>query len=162
MGNRLAHVPVFLRRSGRVELLELETAVDDRLEQVQRSDRVRHHCFVRSVPRLADVCLRAEMEDVWAIACLAQVLHQVVDRRLIGEIGEVNVELSAEMPDVVQRAARRRSDERVHRCVERHEGFGQVRAHEAVSARDQACSLAEVVAVLRTKRGQRFVRPGRV
>ena len=60
----LAHVAVLLRGARGVELLELEAVVDDRLQQVERADRVRHHRLVRPVPRLADVRLRAEVEDV--------------------------------------------------------------------------------------------------
>ena len=55
----LAHVSVLLRRPGGVELLELEPVVDDRLQQVERPDRVRQDGLVRAVPRLADVRLRA-------------------------------------------------------------------------------------------------------
>ena len=60
----VAHVAVLLRGAGGVELLELEAGVDDRLQQVERADRVRHHRLVGPVPRLADVRLGAEVEDV--------------------------------------------------------------------------------------------------
>ena len=69
--DRLVDVAVLLRRAGGVELLELEPVVDDRLEQVERADRVRHHRLVRAVPRLADVRLRAEMEDVRLVGRVA-------------------------------------------------------------------------------------------
>jgi hypothetical protein len=67
VGDGLAHVPVLLRGAGGVELLDLEPVVDDRLEQVERAERVRRHRLVGPVPRLADVRLRAEVEDVWAV-----------------------------------------------------------------------------------------------
>ena len=67
----LAHVAVLLRGAGGVELLELEAPVDDRLEQVERADRVRHHRLVGPVPRLADVRLCAEVEDVRLVGRVA-------------------------------------------------------------------------------------------
>ena len=72
----LADVAVLLRGAGGVELLELEAVVDDRLQQVERADRVRHHRLVRPVPRLADVRLRAEVEDVRA--CRAPVSNSLI------------------------------------------------------------------------------------
>ena len=88
VGDRLADVSVLLRGAGRVELLELEVVVDDRLEQVERPDGVRQDRLVRPVPRLADVRLRAEVEDVRLVRALLEVTHQIVDRRLVGEVGE--------------------------------------------------------------------------
>ena len=60
----LADVAVLLGRARRVELLQLEPVVDDRLQQVERADDVGDRRLVRPVPRLADVRLRAEVEDV--------------------------------------------------------------------------------------------------
>ena len=71
VGDVVADVAVLLGRAGRVELLELEPPVDDRLEEVERPDRVRHHRLVRAVPRLADVCLGAEVEHVRPVGRLA-------------------------------------------------------------------------------------------
>ena len=63
----LADVPVLLRRPGGVELLDLELPVDDRLQEIQRPEHVRGDGLVRPVPGLADVRLRAEVEDVRAV-----------------------------------------------------------------------------------------------
>ena len=97
--DRLADVAVLLRRAGRVELLELDAVVDDRLQQVERPDRVRHHGLVRAVPRLADVRLRAEVEDVGLVGRRHEVVaDQIVDRRLVGEVGEDDAQLPCRWP----------------------------------------------------------------
>ena len=100
--------------------------VDDRLEQVQRADRVRYHRFVWAVPRLADMGLCAEMEDVRLVGRVEQLPDEVVDRRLVRQICEVHLELLAQRGDVVQRTAGRRAHERVHVCVELNERIGEV------------------------------------
>ena len=133
----LADVAVLLRRARGVELLDLQAVVDDRLEQVQRADRVRHDRLVRPVPALADVGLRAQVEDERAIVLLGQVADQVVDRGAVGQVGEVDLQRVAQVADVVQRAARGRAHERVDVGAERDERFGQMRAHEAVRAGDE-------------------------
>ena len=138
VGDGLADVPVLLRRPGGVELLELEPGVDDGLQQVQRPEHVRRDGLVRPVPRLADVRLGAEVEDVRPIGRgVLQLANEVVDRRAVGEVREVDLEPVAQVADVVQRAARGRADERVHRRAELDERVRQVRAHEAVGARDE-------------------------
>ena len=138
IGDGLAHVPVLLGRSGRVELLELEARVHDRLQQVQRPEHVRGDRLVRAMPRLADVSLRAEVEDVRPVVRrVPQLTHEVVDRRAVGEVCEVDLQAAAEVADVVQRAARRCADERVDGRAELDERVGEVRAHEAVGARDE-------------------------
>ena len=155
--DRLAHVAVLLRRAGGVELLELDAVVDDRLQQVERPDRVRHHGLVRAVPRLADVRLRAEVEDVRLVGRLREVAHQVVDRRLVGQVGEDDAQLPAQVADVVQRARRGRAHERDHVGVELDERLGQVRAHEAVGAGDEARAAGVGIAELRL--AERRARP---
>ena len=127
--------------------------VDDRLQQVERADRVRHHRLVRAVPRLADVGLRAEVEEVRLVGRLLQVAHQVVDRRLVGQVGEDDaLEPAAQVADVVQRARRGGAHEGDHVGAELDERVGQVRAHEAVGAGDEAraafVDVAEVAAEL--------------
>jgi hypothetical protein len=84
-------VAVLLRGARRVELLELEPPVDDRLEQVERADRVRHHRLVGPVPRLADVRLRTEVEDVRPVGRLLQLPDEVVHGRLVREVREVDL-----------------------------------------------------------------------
>ncbi len=162
MRDGLAYVAVLLRCPRGGELLELEPVVDDGLQQVQRPEGVRHHGLVRAMPRLADVRLRAEVEDVGTVVQLAQLSDQVVDGRLVGEIGEVDDQLPVEVADVVQRAARGRAHEGVNVRVEGDERLRQVRAHEAVRSRDQAGSSCEEVAVVAAQRGQRLIRPGGV
>ena len=151
VGDRLADVPVLLRGSRGVELLDLELEVDDRLQEVERSEDVRRDGLVRPVPRLADVRLGAEVEDVRPIRRrLLELADEAVDRDLVREVGEVHLDPAPELPDVVERAARRRADERVHRGAELDERLGQVRAHEAVRAGDDdgaaAVDVSELVA----------------
>ncbi len=135
VGDALADVAVLLRGARGVELLELEPGVDHRLEEVQRPEDVRRDRLVRAVPRLADVRLRAEVEDERAVGGgVAQLAHEVVDRRPVGEVGEVDLQPVAEVPDVVQRAARGGPDERVDVGPELDQRVRQMRAHEAVGA----------------------------
>src|SRR5205085_11219725 len=142
----LARVPVLLGGAGGVELLELEPVVDDRLEQVERADGVRHYRLVRPVPRLAHVRLGAEVEDVRAVARrVAELADEVVDGGAVGEVGEVNLHAVAQVPDVVQGAARSGAHEGVDAGVEVNERLGQVRAHEAVGAGDEDGAAAEDV-----------------
>ena len=152
VGDVLTDVPVLLRCAGGVELLEVEAPVDDGLEQVERPDRVRHHRLVRTVPRLSDVRLGTEVEEVRPIRRVLELTDEVVDRRPVGQVGEMDLEAVAEVPDVVQRAARRRAHERVHVRAELDERIGQVRPHEAVGAGDErgaaAVNVAEVGAKL--------------
>ena len=159
----LAHVAVLLRGAGGVELLQLQAPVDDRLEQVQRPDRVRHHRLVGAVPRLTHVRLRAEMEDVRLVRDrVAQLLDQVVDRRLVGQVGELHLQPVAQVRDVVQRATRGRTHERVHVGADLDERIRQVRAHEAVGTRDEHGAAAVDVAELATKVGEGVLGPDRV
>ena len=158
----LAHVAVLLRRAGRVELLQLQPVVDDRLEEVEGADRVRHHGLVRSVPRLPDMRLRAEVEDVGTVRRLQQLPDEVVDRRAVGQVGEVDPDPAAVRPDVVQRAARGRADERVHMSAERDERIREVRAHESVRPRDERRPAVEEVSELRAQLLDRSIGPDRV
>jgi hypothetical protein len=132
----VAHVAVLLRRPRGVELLELEPPVDHGLQEVERADGVGHHGLVRAVPRLAHVRLCSEVEDVRPVGSVADLPHEIVDRRAVGEIGEVDLELAPQVPDVVERSARRRPHEGVDVRAERDERVRQVRAHEPVGARD--------------------------
>jgi hypothetical protein len=160
VGDGLVHVAVLLRRAGGVELLQLEPVVDDRLQEVQRADGVRHHRLVGAVPRLADVRLGAEVENVRPVVGLEQVLDEVVDGRLVGEIGEVDAHPVAKVADVVERAARGGAHEGVDVGVELGQGLGQVRAHEAVGARDHARPAAEGSGEITPQLVERVVRPG--
>ena len=110
--DRLADVAVLLRGARGVELLELEAVVDDRLEQVERPDDVRHHRLVRPVPGLADVRLGAEMEDVRPVR-RRRAGRGRGSRPRCGRSGRRTSTVSAvaEVADVVQRAARGRADE---------------------------------------------------
>ena len=129
--------------------------VDDRLEQVERADRVRHHGLVRAVPRLADVRLRAEVEDVRLVGRRHEVVaDQVVDRRLVGQVGEDDAQPVLQVADVVQRARRGRAHEGDHVGVQVDERLGQMRAHEAVGARDEAGAAGVVLAELRLQSGR--------
>ena len=93
------------------------------------------------MPRLADVRLGAEVEDVGAIGSgVLQLADEVVHRRAVGEVCEVDLEPGAEVPDVVQRAARRRANECVDVRSELDECVREVRAHEAVGAGDEDCA----------------------
>jgi hypothetical protein len=102
------------------------------------------------------------VEDVRLVGRLDELAHQQVDRMLVGQVGEVDFQLIADLPDVVQRAARGRAHERVDAGPERDEALGQVRAHEAVGAGDEHRPVAvegpEVLAQLR----ERLLRPDRV
>jgi hypothetical protein len=73
-----------------------------------------------------DVSLRAEVEDVRLVRRLAQLPHEEVDRSLIGEIGEVDLEPRSKVPDVIEGAARRRAHEGVDRRAELDERIGQM------------------------------------
>ena len=89
------------------------------------------------MPRLADVRLGAEVEDVGPVGRLLQLADEVVDRGAVGEVGELDVDPRAEVPDVVQRAARRGADEGDDVRAELDERVREVRAHEAVGAGDE-------------------------
>ena len=90
--------------------------------------------------------LRAEVEEVRPVGRgVPQLAHEVVDRRPVREVGEVDLEPVAQVPDVVEGAARGRADERVHGRSELDERVRQVRAHEAVGACDEnRSSLVDV------------------
>ena len=75
--------------------------------------------------------LRAEVEDVRAVGRALQLADEVVDRRPVGEVGEVHLQALAQVPDVVQ-PARVRPHEGVHGRAELDEGVREVRAHEPV------------------------------
>ena len=153
VGDVVADVPVLLRRAGGVELLELEPPVDDRLQQIERPDRVRHERLVRPMPRLTDVGLRAEMEDVRLVGCTLQLTDEIVDRGAIREVGEMHLELSAAVTDVVERAARGRANEGVDVGAERDQRLGEVRPHESVGTGDEHRATAVDVAEVAAQRG---------
>ena len=98
--------------------------------------------------------LRSEMEEVRPVLRLREVAHQVVDRRLVGEVREDHAQPPLQVADVVQRARRGGAHERDHVGVELDEGLGQVRAHEAVGARDQAGPARIGVADLAAQGGE--------
>ena len=163
VGDALAHVAVLLRGAGRVELLQLQPPVDDRLEQVQRPDRVRHHRLVGPVPRLAHVRLGAEMEDVRLVRDrVPQLLDQIVDRRLVGQVGELHLQPAAQVRDVVERPTRGRTHERMHVGADLDQRIRQVRTHETVSARDQHRAARVDVAELATQVSEGVLGPDRV
>ncbi len=157
--DRVARVAVLLRRARGVEALELELVVEDRLEEVERADDVRHHRLVRPVPGLADVSLGAEVEDVRLVRGLLQLADEVVDRRAVGEVGELDDHPLAQVADVVERAARRRADEGDDVRAELDERFREVRAHEAVGAGDEHRAPFVYVAELAPQVGDRGLRP---
>ena len=113
------------------------------------------------MPRLADVRLRAEVEDVRLVGRLAQLADEEVDRRLVGEVGEVHLELLAQVPDVVERAARGRAHERVDVRAELDERLGQVRAHEAVGAGDEHRASVVELGEVGSQARERFLVPDR-
>ena len=158
--NRLAHVAVFLGRAGRVELLELEPGVDDRLQQVQRAERVRHHRLVRAVPRLAHVRLRAEVEHIGLVGGFTQLAHQEVHRGLVREICEMHLQAVAQVPDVVQRPAGCGTHESVDVRTQRDQCVGQMRAHEAVRTGDESRAPFVELAEVGTKLSERLFGPG--
>src|SRR5205823_5204139 len=111
----------------------------------------------------ADVGLRAEVEHIRAVGgCVAELADEVVDGGAVGEVGEVNLHAVAQVPDVVQGAARGGAHEGVDAGVEVNERLGQVRAHEAVGAGDEDGPAAEDVNELAAQGGQRVVGPRRV
>jgi hypothetical protein len=141
----LVHVPVLLGRSGRVELLELELPVDDRLQEVQRAENVGGDRLVGPVPRLAHVGLRAEVEHVRPVGRVLELADEVVDRGAVGQVGEVNLEAVAEVADVVERAARVGADEGVDRRAQLDQGVCEMRTHEPVRPGDEnGASLVDV------------------
>ena len=138
LGDGLADIAVLLGGARGVELLELEADVHHGLQQVERAEHVRGDGLVGAVPRLADVGLGAEVEDVRPVGGrLLQLADQVVDGRSIRQVGEVHLQAVAQVPDVVQGAARGCADESVHVRAELDEGIGEMGAHEAVGSGDE-------------------------
>jgi len=71
--------------------------------------------------------LRAEMEHVRAVWSRHEVVaNAMVDRRLVGQVGEHDRQFVPAVPDVVERAGGRRTDECDDVRTERDERFGQV------------------------------------
>jgi hypothetical protein len=124
--HRLVDVAVLLRGAGRGHLGGLEAVVDDRLEQVQGADHVRHDGLVRPVPRLAHVRLGCEMEDVRAIRLPGELAYDPVDRMPVGEVAPMDGQVCAQVRKVVERAARRRADERMDVGADPDERLGEV------------------------------------
>src|SRR6266516_2101118 len=83
------------------------------------------------------------MEDVRLVRRVQQLLDEVVDRGLVGQIGEMHAQTVAQRADVVQRAAGGGAHEGMHVRVEMHECLRQVRAHEAVGPGDETRSAGE-------------------
>jgi hypothetical protein len=108
------------------------------------------------------VRLRAEVEDVRLVGRLEQFPNEVVDRRLVREVGEVHLDVLAQAADVVQCAARRRAHEGVDVRIEVDQRLRQVGAHEAVGAGDETRPTREELAVVVAQFGERVVRPGGV
>ncbi len=82
--------------------------------------------------------LRAEMEQVRLVRRLLQVAHQVVDRGLVGQVGEDDAEPPAQVADVVERARGGCAHEGDHVRVELDERVREMGAHEPVGAGDEA------------------------
>ena len=95
--------------------------------------------------------LRAEVEHVRPVGRLAELANEVVDRRAIGEVGEVDLQPFAKVPDVVERAARVRAHEGMDGGSQVDEGVRQVRAHEAVGSGDENGAALIDVAELTAK-----------
>ena len=71
--------------------------------------------------------LRSEMEHVRPVGdAVPELLDEVIDRGPVGEIREMHLQAVAEMPDVVQRAARRRAHERMDDGTELDERVGEM------------------------------------
>ena len=155
----VTRVAVLLRCACGVEALQLELVVEDRLEEVERADDVRHHRLVRPVPGLADVRLGAEVEDVRLVRGVLQLADEVVDRRAVGEVGELDDHPLSQVADVVERAARRGADEGDDVRAELDERFREVRAHEAVGAGDEHRAPFVHVAELAPQVGDRGLGP---
>src|SRR5204863_9346700 len=92
VGDCFVDVPVLLRGAGRVELLKLESLLDDRLKEVQRPDGVGHHGLVGPMPGFADVSLSTEVEDVMIVRGLAELADEVIDRGAVGQVRKMNLE----------------------------------------------------------------------
>src|SRR3954452_12513549 len=102
------------------------------------------------------------MEDVRLVGRVQKLLHEVVDRRLVGEVGELDLQLFAQRRDVVQRTARGGAHEGMHIRTERDERLGEVGAHETVRARDEARTAGEEVAEVPPQISDGVIRPGGV
>jgi O-antigen/teichoic acid export membrane protein len=74
----------------------------------------------------------------------------------------VHLELLTQRGDVVQRAAGRCANKRVHVCVELDERVGEVRTHEPVGSGDEAGPAAEELAELPPQVSDGIIRPGGV
>lgn len=81
--------------------------------------------------------LGAEMEDEQRIRHGAEVLHEVVDRGTVGQVGEVHVQPLSQGGDVVESPTRRGAGEGVDVRAELDQRLGQVRADEPVRPRDE-------------------------
>jgi hypothetical protein len=109
-----------------------------------------------------DVRLRAEMKDVGLVGGVAQLPHEVVDRGLVREVREVHLEPPAQVPDVVEGAARRRAHEGVDVGAELDERIGQVRAHESVGTRHENGASGIELGEVGSQAAARFLVPDRV
>src|SRR6185437_15996471 len=75
---------------------------------------------------------------------------------------ELDLQLLAQRRDVVQRTARGGAHEGIDVRIERNERLGEVRAHETVSAGDEACAAAEEFAKVSPQISDGVIRPGGV
>ena len=112
------------------------------------TDKTSIDYLIRELKR-ADVRLRAEVEDERPVGRARElVANEVVDRGLVGEVGEDDAEPPPQVADVVERPRRGRADEGDHVGAELDQRVGQVRAHEPVGAGDEhraaAVDVAEV------------------
>lgn len=72
------HIAVLFTGARRVELLDVEIQIDDRLEEVQRPGDVRVDCLVGPIPGFADVGLgRGVKHDLLRV--LRQRRHRLLD-----------------------------------------------------------------------------------
>ena len=112
--------------------------VDDRLEQVERADRVRHHRLVRPVPRLADVRLGAEVEDVRPVGRLRRARGRG-SRSTSCRSGRRSGRFSwsRRWPMLFSAPLEVARTKAWTFAPRWHERVGQVRAHEAVGAGDE-------------------------
>ncbi len=105
--------------------------------------------------------LGAQVEHVRLVRRLREVSHQVVDRRLVGQVGEHDAQPAAQMGDVVQRPGGGGAHEGDHVRVEMDERLGQVRAHETVGSGDEHGSAGVGISELAAQSVELSCGPGR-
>ena len=105
--------------------------------------------------------LRAQVKHVRLVRRLREVTHQIVDRRLVRQVGEDDSQPAAQVSDVVQRPGGGGSHEGDHVRVEMDERLGQVGAHEAVRSRDEHGAAGVGIAELAAQSVELSFGPGR-